>query len=71
MNITTRSFHKAALSICIAALLSPSVMVAEEVKKDESDVERMAVTGSSIMTGSANFSSSTPITEVNQLPAPL
>ncbi|WP_434928414.1 TonB-dependent receptor domain-containing protein [Shewanella sp. HL-SH2] len=63
MDINQRRFCRTALSICIAALLSPAVMAAEEVKEN---VERIAVTGSNIFKGSANVSSSAPITEISK-----
>jgi outer membrane receptor protein involved in Fe transport len=62
--INKKTFNRTALSICIAALLSPSVMAAEE-QKAEAEVERIIVTGSNIFKGSANVTSSAPITEVS------
>ncbi len=64
MNTNKKTFHKSALSICIAALLSPVVVAAEDVK--EKEVERIQVTGSNIFKGSANFTSSSPITEIGK-----
>jgi outer membrane receptor protein involved in Fe transport len=63
MDINQRKFCRTALSIGIAALLSPAVIAAEEVKDS---VERIAVTGSNIFKGSANVSSSAPITEIGK-----
>ena len=60
MNTYQKRFNRTALSICIAGLLSPTVMAAEENK----DIERIIVTGSNIFKGSANTTSSAPITEV-------
>tara|TARA_R110002167_G_scaffold91458_1_gene245975 strand:- start:9027 stop:11954 length:2928 start_codon:yes stop_codon:yes gene_type:complete len=66
MNKSTKRFHKTALSVCIAALLSPCVMAAEEENESVKNIERIAITGSNISNNSANFSSSAPITEVNE-----
>jgi len=65
MNKNNKTFHRTALSICIAALVSPSVMAAEEIIEKEAEVERIIVTGSNIFKGSANVTSSAPITEVS------
>ncbi|WP_286263185.1 TonB-dependent receptor domain-containing protein [Thalassotalea atypica] len=62
MKTNKKIFHKKALSICIAALLSPTVMAAEDIK----EIERIQVTGSNIFKGSANFTSSSPITEIGK-----
>jgi len=64
MNKNNKIFHRTALSICIAALVSPSVMAAEDVNEKEAEVERIIVTGSNIFKGSANVTSSAPITEI-------
>ncbi|MGE6567911.1 hypothetical protein ACQKE9_05025 [Shewanella vesiculosa] len=69
MNTIHRTFSRTALSVCIAALLSPAVLAVEGVKEVEQtpkNVERIAVTGSNIFKGSANTSSSAPITEVGK-----
>lgn len=65
MNTNQKTFRRTALSVCIAALLSPAVMAAEEVKAVE-EVERIIVTGSNIFKGSANTTSSAPITEIGK-----
>ena len=69
MNTNKKTFRRTALSVCIAALLSPTVMAAEEAKAEETakeDVERIIVTGSNIYKGSANTTSSAPITEIGR-----
>ncbi|QFU22104.1 TonB-dependent receptor [Shewanella eurypsychrophilus] len=67
MNLNQRAFHRTALSVCIAALLSPTVIAAEEnTDVTPEPFERIAVTGSNIFKGSANASSSAPITEIDK-----
>ncbi|PKG83017.1 TonB-dependent receptor [Colwellia sp. 75C3] len=69
MNTNQKTFRRTALSVCIAALLSPAVMAAEDAKtaEAEKEVERIIVTGSNIYRGgSANFSSSAPVTEIGK-----
>ncbi len=68
MNTNQKVFRRTVLSVCIAALLSPAVMAAEETKDTEKseDVERIVVTGSNIFKGSANTTSSAPITEIGK-----
>ncbi|UJF22923.1 TonB-dependent receptor domain-containing protein [Shewanella sp. OMA3-2] len=69
MNTNQRKFSRTALSLCIAALFSPVALAAEatiETEQAPKNVERIAVTGSNIFKGSANVSSSAPITEVGK-----
>ena len=64
MNNSHKKFHRTVLSVCIAVLLSPAVAADED---SEASIERIAITGSNIFKGgSANFSSSAPITEVSK-----
>jgi outer membrane receptor protein involved in Fe transport len=62
MTNTQKKFNRTALSICIAALFNPAAMAYEETSEE---IERIIVTGSNIFKGSANVSSSAPITEVS------
>jgi len=67
MSTNHKTFRRTALSICIATLLSPAVMAAEDAVTEETkeEVERIVVTGSNIFKGSANFTSSSPVTELS------
>jgi outer membrane receptor protein involved in Fe transport len=68
MSTNHKTFRRTALSVCIATLLSPAVMAAEDAKvaEAEKEVERIIVTGSNIFKGSANTTSSAPITEIGR-----
>lgn len=59
-------FNRTALSLCVASVLTTyGAQATDEVTlKDKKSVERITVTGSNIFKGSANFSSSAPVTEV-------
>ncbi|MGS0696438.1 TonB-dependent receptor domain-containing protein [Shewanella sp. 0m-4] len=65
MNTNQRMFCRSALSLCIAGLFS-SAAIANDAEQESNNVERIAVTGSNIFNGSANASSSSPITEIGR-----
>lgn len=67
MKTQTHKFRRTAISVVISVLLGQQAIAAEQQKKqteDAEEVERIVVTGSNIRRGSANFSSSAPITEL-------